>query len=111
LTAFGHALIERTADDADPGTALARQLPLECRYLSAASQVFHQHVAALLRDAGIDGDCDILAHALLGFLNIELSGYLRGVCAVPVVRLHAAWADLVRRVARVERPSSRPLNR
>jgi hypothetical protein len=73
--------------------------------------VLHQHVAALLRDAGVDGDCDILAHALLGFLNIELSGYLRGVCAVPVVRLHAAWADLVRRVARVERPSSRPLNR
>ncbi|MET9678696.1 TetR/AcrR family transcriptional regulator [Streptomyces coeruleorubidus] len=100
LAAFGCALIDRMSADADPGAALARQLPLAHRYASAAWQGFHRHVSSLLREAGADGDCDMLAHALLGFLNFELSDYLRQERAVPAARLQAAWMDLVRRVAR-----------
>ncbi|MGW1619140.1 TetR/AcrR family transcriptional regulator [Streptomyces sp. NPDC002172] len=98
LTAFGCALIDRTAADSDLGIALGRELTLECRYASGTWQAFHRHVASLLHQAGVDGDCDMLAHALLGFLNIELSDYLRRACSVSAARLQSAWVDLVQRV-------------
>ncbi|MPY55894.1 TetR/AcrR family transcriptional regulator [Streptomyces spongiae] len=98
LTAFGCALIDRTAADCDPGPALSRHIPLDCRYSSGTWREFHRHVASLLREAGVIGDCDMLAHALLGFLSIELADYLRSTCAVSAARLQAAWEDLVRRV-------------
>jgi AcrR family transcriptional regulator len=107
LTAFGCALIDRTAADSHPGTALARQLALHSRHMSATSQQFHRHVESLLREAGVDGDCDMLAHALLGFLNIELLDHLRRACAVPAARLQAAWTDLVQRVVGSEPGRSR----
>ncbi len=46
----------------------------------------------------MDGDCDMLAYALLGFVSIELSDYLRLDHEVPLARLQAAWVDLVQRV-------------
>ncbi|MGW0949259.1 TetR/AcrR family transcriptional regulator [Streptomyces sp. NPDC002623] len=98
LTAFGCALINRTAASADLGAALGRQLTAECRYSSAAWTDFHSHLSSLLRVSGVDGDCDMFAYALLGFVSTELSDYLRQTHGVPVTRLHAAWSDLVRRV-------------
>ncbi|WP_411153021.1 TetR/AcrR family transcriptional regulator [Streptomyces sp. A30] len=98
LTAFGHALIERAAADSDLGVALGRRLPYACRHDSETGQAFHSHIADLLWEAGIDGDCDMLAHALLGFASIELSDYLRLDHEVPITRLQAAWVDLVQRV-------------
>lgn len=98
LTAFGHALIERTAADSDLGAALGRQLPYACLHDSETGQAFHSHIADLLWEAGMDGDCDMLAYALLGFVGIELSDYLRLDHEVPLARLQAAWADLVQRV-------------
>ncbi|MFC7263012.1 TetR/AcrR family transcriptional regulator [Streptomyces lutosisoli] len=100
LTAFGRALIERIAADADLGAALGRQVLHERRHASDTGRAFHRHVSTLLRKAGVDGDHDMLAHALLAFANFETADYLRKECEVPVARLQATWADLVRRLTR-----------
>ncbi|MFF4357636.1 TetR/AcrR family transcriptional regulator [Streptomyces sp. NPDC001604] len=98
LTAFGCALIERIATDTDLGMALARQLPRERRYISKTAGAYHRHVSSLLDEAGVDGDRDMLAHVLLTFVNIDAVDHLRHDCGVPVARLQATWADLVRRM-------------
>ncbi|MFE3032979.1 TetR/AcrR family transcriptional regulator [Streptomyces canus] len=98
LTAFGWALIERIGTDSDLGAALARELPRERRYLSKTARDYHRHVSTLLCEAGADGDHDMLAHALLTFVNIDAVDHLRHDCSVPVARLQATWADLVRRM-------------
>jgi len=100
LTAFGCALLERSADYADLGAALGRQVCYERRYSSEVAQAFHHHVSTLLSEAGVERDHDMLAHALLSFTSLELSDCLRDERGVPVARLRAAWMDLVRRVAR-----------
>ncbi|MDX2936748.1 TetR/AcrR family transcriptional regulator [Streptomyces ipomoeae] len=98
LTAFGCALLERIADDTDLGAALARQVPLDRRHASHTGRTFHQHVASLLRQAGVDGDHDMLAHTMLALTNFETVDYLRNECQVTTPRLQATWVDLVRRV-------------
>jgi AcrR family transcriptional regulator len=100
LTAFGCALIERVGTDSDLGAELIRQLPGERRYVSATVAAYHRHVSALLREAGAGDDPDMLAHALLAFLNIDTLDHLRREHAVPAARLRATWADLVCRVVR-----------
>ncbi|WP_432194345.1 TetR/AcrR family transcriptional regulator [Streptomyces sp. bgisy027] len=98
LTAFGCAIIERIAGETDLSTALARQLPRERRYVSETADIYHRHVSTLLCEAGADGDCDMLAHALLTFLNIDAVDHLRHDRNVDAARLQATWADLVGRV-------------
>ncbi len=111
LTAFGCALFERIADDADLGAALARQVSLERRHASDAGRAFHHHVASLLREAGVEGDHDMLAHVMLALTNFETVDYLRDECQVTSARLQATWVDLVRRVTGAderERRTSEP---
>ncbi len=100
LTAFGFALIERVAADADLGAALGRQVVHERRYGSETGRAFHQHVSTLLRETGVDGDHDMLAHALLAFADFETGDYLHVGRGIPVARLQATWVDLVGRVTR-----------
>ncbi|MFF3336986.1 TetR/AcrR family transcriptional regulator [Streptomyces sp. NPDC002888] len=100
LEAFGCALVERAATDGDLGAELVRQMVYERRRTSDVGRSFHRHVSDLLREAGADGDHDMLAHALLAFTNFETADYLRNTCEVPVARLQATWVDLVRRVTR-----------
>ncbi|WP_043667021.1 TetR/AcrR family transcriptional regulator [Streptomyces xylophagus] len=102
LTAFGRALIARVAADADLGAALGRQVLHERRHASDTGRAFHHHVSTLVAEAGVDGDHDMLAHALLAFANFETGDYLHVGCGVPVARLQATWVDLVRRVTRDE---------
>ncbi|MCZ0999516.1 helix-turn-helix domain containing protein [Streptomyces mirabilis] len=106
LTAFGCALIERIESDTDPGVALTRQLPRERRYLSEPARAYHRHVSTLLREAGVDGDPHMLAHALLTFLNIDAVDHMRHEGHAPVADLRAAWADLVQRVVPPDDSSS-----
>ncbi|MER7923011.1 helix-turn-helix domain-containing protein [Streptomyces sp. NPDC096057] len=98
LTAFGRALIERIADEDDLGAALARQVPLDRRHSSPTGRSFHDHVASLLREAGIEADHEMLAHAMLVFTTFETMDYLRNECQVTTARLQATWSDLVRLV-------------
>lgn len=98
LTAFGCALIERITDESDLGAALARQIPLERRHSSEPGRSFQQHIASLLREAGVDADHEMIAHALLVFTNLETIDYLSDECGIPATRLRSTWADLVRLV-------------
>lgn len=98
LTAFGSTLIERIADDMDLGAALAREVPCERRHTSATARAFHEHVSSLLEEAGLEGDRDMLAHALLAFASFETLDHLRGERQVGTERLQSTWGDLVRRV-------------
>ncbi|GAA3809537.1 TetR/AcrR family transcriptional regulator [Streptomyces coacervatus] len=102
LTAFGRALIERVADDTDLGPALGRQVPCERRQASTYGRAFHCHVSSLLREAGVEGDHDMLAHAMLAFTDLENMDYLRNECQATTARLQSTWADLVRRVTRAD---------
>jgi len=102
LAAFGCALIDRIAADADLGAALGRQVLHDRRHASDTGRAFHRHVSTLLREAGVEGDHDMLAHALLAFAAFETTDYLHIGCEVPVARLQATWADLVRRVTRAD---------
>lgn len=103
LTAFGHALIDRALDETDLGAALSRQL-LPChRHASRTAHAFQRHVSTLLREAGVDGDHELLAHALLAFTSFETLDHLSRTSGLPVAFLRATWTDLVRRVARPER--------
>ena len=101
LTAFGCALIDRIMDDMDLGAALAREVPLDRRHSSAVGRAFHQHVAGLLREAGVKGDHDMLAHALLTFTNFETVDFLRDEHHVTAARLRVTWGDLVRALTAV----------
>ncbi|WP_416970884.1 TetR/AcrR family transcriptional regulator [Streptomyces sp. 4F14] len=100
LTAFGHALLDRAAVEGDLAPALARALLPRHRDESVPGRAFQAHVTALLREAGVDGDHDLLARALLSFLSFETVDHLDRH-AIPAARLYTAWADLVRRVLRL----------
>lgn len=73
------------------------------RQASDTGRAFHRHVSTLLREAGVDGDHDMLARALLAFAGFETTDYLRSERGIPTARLQATWVDLVRRV--LEGPS------
>ncbi|MET8978312.1 helix-turn-helix domain-containing protein [Streptomyces sp. NPDC004539] len=103
LVAFGHALIDRTVTEGDLGSALARELLPELRICSGSGRAFHAHVRVLLRESGVVGDHELLARALLSFLAFEALDHLPEH-TVPVTRLRAVWADLVRRTTRPEEP-------
>ncbi|MFF0160677.1 TetR/AcrR family transcriptional regulator [Streptomyces sp. NPDC005263] len=98
LAAFGCALIERVADETDLGPALGRQVPCERRRASHYGRAFHHHVSSLLREAGVVGDHDMLAHAMLAFTDLQTLDALRGDCHATTARLQSTWKDLVRRV-------------
>ncbi|GAB2991810.1 TetR/AcrR family transcriptional regulator [Streptomyces pseudoechinosporeus] len=104
LAAFGCALLERIAADADLGAALGRQVPYARRNASDTGRAFHGHVSTLLRETGVDGDHDMLAHALLAFTSFEAADYLRKEREVPTTRLQATWVDLVRRLTQPKGP-------
>ncbi|MFJ8028505.1 TetR/AcrR family transcriptional regulator [Streptomyces sp. NPDC096311] len=98
LTAFGCALIERVADETDPGPALGRQVPVERRQTTHYGRAFRHHVRSLLREAGVVGDHALLAHALLAFVDLETLDYLRDEEQISTASVQSTWADLVRRV-------------
>src|SRR5690348_5764363 len=98
LTAFGCALIERITDEGDLGAALARQVPLERRHSAEPARSFHQHIASLLQEAGVEADHEMIAHAMLVFTNFETVDYLRNECEISTARLQSTWADQVRLV-------------
>jgi len=98
LTEFGCALIERIADDTDLGPALGRQIPVERRQASHYGRAFHHHVQSLLQEVGVEGDHDMLAHAMPASTDLETMDCLRNERQVTTARLQSTWADLVRRV-------------
>ncbi|WP_216588163.1 TetR/AcrR family transcriptional regulator [Streptomyces brasiliscabiei] len=106
LTAFGCTLIARIAAAEDLGASLARRLRLRDRNASETGRAFHRHVATLLREAGVDADHDLLAHALLACTTFGTADCPGHEDDVSTERLQATWTDLVRRVTRPEGPTA-----
>jgi AcrR family transcriptional regulator len=94
LIAFGHALLELTADRGD--LLLAAQPPeLKLRYRSAVYGAYRAHVKALLEECDL-GDPDYLAEALLAALTPELVSHQldRGMT---IDQCKRGWEELVTR--------------
>ncbi|MEU0483051.1 helix-turn-helix domain-containing protein [Streptosporangium sp. NPDC006013] len=70
------------------------------RYAVPARAVRVTHVAVLLREAGVTGDIELLAEALLGYLDTALIDYLRSERNLSAERLEAGWVEFVARVTR-----------
>ncbi|MFJ8196544.1 TetR/AcrR family transcriptional regulator [Streptomyces sp. NPDC096152] len=96
LRAFGCAALRRTAGELE--LQLAAESGPDRRYLVPARRVQYAHVAMLLRQAVPDGDSELLAHSLMGYLDPVLVHHLTRQCQVPMERLQAGWQDLVARV-------------
>jgi hypothetical protein len=58
------------------------------------------HVVSLLREAGVEGDHELLACSLLAPLEATLVLHEIRDLGMSTERLEAAWEDLVRRVTR-----------
>ncbi|MCX5420032.1 hypothetical protein [Streptomyces sp. NBC_00078] len=84
----------------------AQRWDARCTYArradSGSGRAFRRHVPTLLRDLGLDGDHEMLAHALLAFTSLDAADYLREELGAPTTRLQATWVDLIRRLAQPE---------
>nr|WP_320668818.1 TetR/AcrR family transcriptional regulator [Patulibacter sp. DM4] len=96
LIAFGHARLEMAERHGE--ILRAAESCAEKRFSHPTRGVHATHVSALLRDAGADGDLQLLTDALLGTLDASLVWHQRHVLGMPRERLAAGWTDLVRRV-------------
>ncbi|MFG2647955.1 TetR/AcrR family transcriptional regulator [Streptomyces sp. NPDC048436] len=97
LHAFGPALIRHERDHSELILA-SRTDPLRT-YAVPANRLRLTHVTMLLREAGVTGDSDLLAHTLLGSVDSVLVHHLVVERGMPLDRLDAGWHDLVTRLA------------
>ena len=102
LRAFGHALLRRSGDEMD--LMLAAEPSPERRFTPAPRRVHHSHVTLLLRQARPEADCELLAQALMGYLDPATIHHLTRRCAMPLERLEMGWDDLVARLTCTDPP-------
>ena len=95
LDAFGRTTIRHHLDHLD--LYLAADTCAERRLLVPAAMLRVTHVATLLRLAGVDGDAELLAQALNGYLDPVLLHHLHVQRGYPTARLEEGWSQLVRR--------------
>ena len=72
----------------------------EYRFGGPARALGIAHVIGLLRGAGVEGDLDLLASALLAPLEASLVLHQVRDLGMTTERLAAGWEDLARRVTR-----------
>ncbi len=94
LLAFGRSRLETTLLHAD----LIRAAGATADRAAGAYAFTTQHVRYLLAELGVSGDLPLLAVALLAPLEVPVLDRQLRVDGLEVERLHAGWADLVRRV-------------
>lgn len=97
LRAFGVAVLRRTVDELE--LQLAAEGEPGRRFASAPRMVRSGHVTMLLRQTIPDADCELLAKALMGYLEPALIHHLTKQCGMTPTRLEAGWTDLVDRIA------------
>ncbi|WP_371531082.1 TetR/AcrR family transcriptional regulator [Streptomyces sp. NBC_01283] len=102
LHAFGPALVRHERDHHELILS-SRTDPLRT-YAVPANRLRVTHVTMLLRQAGVAGDAELLAHTLLGSIDSVLVHHLTVERGIPLERLDAAWHDLVTRL--MTRPPS-----
>lgn len=98
LKAFGRAVLARSMDQLE--LTLAAQSDPVRRHALPSNRARATHLAMLLRRATPDGDAELLAQALLGYLDSALFHHLTRQCGMPLERLEQGWDDLVERVTR-----------
>lgn len=96
LVAFGRAMLAMLEIHGEILRA-ADSCPSQ-RFSHPTRGVHAAHVAALLRDAGVDGDLPLLVDALLGALDPSLVLHQVQTLGMSYERLGDGWADLVVRI-------------
>lgn len=96
LHAFGPALVRHQRDHHELILS-SRTDPLRT-YRVPANRLRLTHVTMLLRQAGVAGDAELLAHTLLGSVDAVLVQHLTVELGMPLDRVDAAWHDLVTRL-------------
>ena len=97
LVAFGHLRIRHALEHSD--ILLASEPAGPRRFSHPARGVIALHVTALLREAEVGGDTELLTETLLGYFEPARLVYLLGTGAT-IERLDAGWTDLVQRLVR-----------
>jgi AcrR family transcriptional regulator len=96
LRAFGVAVIRHEFTHRD--LYLAAGADVSRRHTSPAQQLRLSHLCMLLRRARATGDIELLAQALLGYLDIALVDHLVERRGMSLDRLELGWGDLVERL-------------
>jgi AcrR family transcriptional regulator len=96
LEAFGVATIRYLL--AHRELVLAAAPPAERRFSAPPIDVRRAHILALLREAGTEGDVELLTESLLAYLDTALLNHLVHQRGIPQERVEAGWRDLSRSV-------------
>ncbi|GHK05724.1 TetR/AcrR family transcriptional regulator [Streptomyces sp. NPDC003753] len=95
LRAFGAAVIRHEHTNRD--LYLAAHVDANRRRATPPYQLRLVHVCMLLREARADGDTELVAHTLLGYLETALVDHLLTRRGMSLERVEAGWCDLVDR--------------
>jgi AcrR family transcriptional regulator len=96
LRAFGAAVIRHEYAHRD--LYLAARADVSCRHTSPATLLRLGHLCMLLRRAEADGDVELIAHTLLGYVDVILVDHLVTRRGMTLERLELGWEDLVGRL-------------
>ncbi|WP_329197448.1 TetR/AcrR family transcriptional regulator [Streptomyces sp. NBC_01435] len=96
LHAFGPAVLRHERDHHP--LILASRTDALRHYAVPAFHLRLNHLALLLRQAGVPGDPEPLAHTLLGSIDTALVHHLTVERGMPLERLEEAWHHLVTRL-------------
>jgi AcrR family transcriptional regulator len=94
LEAFGVATIRYLLDHRQ--LILAAAPPTERRLSAPPISVRRVHIVGLLREAGAEGDTDVLAESLPAHLDTALLNHLVHKRGIPKERVEAGWRDLLK---------------
>jgi AcrR family transcriptional regulator len=95
LLAFVDALLDLLERHGDLLYA-AETSKAEARYRTGAYDAWHAHVAVLLAELGVEGDPDVLAHAVLAPMGAELYRHLRTARGLSASEVRAGVHALAR---------------
>lgn len=98
LVAFGRARLDLVEVQGEVMRAAENSAAL--RYAAPPHMVNYTHVLTLLRSAGVEGDLELLAYALLTPLEATLVMHQFRDLGMPIPRLADGWEELVRRATR-----------
>ncbi|MCC9711933.1 TetR/AcrR family transcriptional regulator [Streptomyces sp. MNU76] len=96
LRAFGAAAIRHEYGHRD--LYLAAHADATRRHANPAARLRLSHLCMLLRRAGVQGDIELLAQTLLGYLDINLVDHLVERRGMSLDRLELGWGDLITRL-------------
>jgi AcrR family transcriptional regulator len=94
LEAFGVATIRYLL--AHRELTLAAAPPPDRHFSAPPLDVRRTHVLALLREAGTEGDVELLAESLLAYLDTALLTHLVDQRGIPQERVEAGWRNLLK---------------